>query len=54
MTATVRHAELWGTRKSKYDALHDGDIDEHIVAALNETIRLMAEIDKAIPKWPIE
>jgi Type ISP C-terminal specificity domain/N-6 DNA Methylase len=25
-----------------------------IVAALSETIRLMAEIDAAIPKWPIE
>ena len=25
-----------------------------IVTALNETIRLMAEIDAAIPKWPIE
>ncbi len=25
-----------------------------VVTALNETIRLMAEIDAAIPKWPIE
>lgn len=25
-----------------------------VVTALKETIRLMAEIDAAIPKWPIE
>jgi hypothetical protein len=25
-----------------------------VVAAHKETIRLMAEIDAAIPKWPIE
>jgi hypothetical protein len=25
-----------------------------VVTALSETIRLMAEIDAAIPKWPIE
>jgi hypothetical protein len=25
-----------------------------VVTALRETIRLMAEIDAAIPKWPIE
>jgi predicted helicase len=27
---------------------------QRIIVALNETIRLMAEIDAAIPKWPIE
>jgi len=27
---------------------------QRIVVALKETIRLMKEIDKAIPKWPIE
>jgi hypothetical protein len=26
---------------------------QKIVVALNETIRLMAEIDKLIPSWPI-
>ncbi len=25
-----------------------------VVTAINETIRLMAEIDAAIPKWPID
>jgi hypothetical protein len=25
-----------------------------VIKALSETIRLMAEIDAAIPKWPIE
>lgn len=25
-----------------------------VVTAINETIRLMAEIDAAIPKWPLE
>jgi hypothetical protein len=32
------------------------DDPEHyykVVTALSETIRLMAEIDAAIPKWPI-
>ena len=27
---------------------------QKVVLALKETIRLMAEIDKAIPGWPIE
>ena len=27
---------------------------QRVVVALQETIRLMAEIDKAIPKWPVE
>ena len=37
-------------RKLSYD-----DIQHYqkIVVALNETIRLMAEIDKLIPSWPI-
>jgi hypothetical protein len=26
---------------------------QRIVAAIKETTRLMAEVDKAIPKWPI-
>lgn len=36
--------------------LSDGDIQHYqrIVVALKETIRLMAEIDAAIPSWPIE
>ena len=27
---------------------------QRVVVAIKETIRLMAEIDKAIPNWPIE
>jgi hypothetical protein len=27
---------------------------QRVVVALKETIRLMKEIDKAIPNWPIE
>ncbi len=27
---------------------------QHIVVALNETMRFMSEIDAAIPKWPVE
>jgi len=27
---------------------------QRVVVALNETIRLMGEIDKSIPKWPME
>ena len=27
---------------------------QRVVVAIKETIRLMAEVDKAIPKWPIE
>ena len=27
---------------------------QKVIVALKETIRLMSEIDKAIPKWPIE
>jgi hypothetical protein len=36
--------------------LSNDDIDhyEKMVVAINETIRLMAEIDAAIPKWPID
>jgi hypothetical protein len=32
------------------------DLEHHrkVVTALSETIRLMAEIDAAVPKWPIE
>ena len=26
---------------------------QRVVVAIKETIRLMSEIDKAIPKWPI-
>jgi hypothetical protein len=34
---------------------HD-DLEHYgkVITALSETIRLMAEIDAAIPKWPIE
>jgi hypothetical protein len=36
--------------------LSNEDIEhyERMVVAINETIRLMAEIDAAIPKWPID
>lgn len=36
--------------------LSDEDIAhyEKIVVALKETIRLMAEIDAAIPEWPLQ
>jgi hypothetical protein len=27
---------------------------QRVVVAIKETIRLMSEIDKVIPKWPIE
>jgi hypothetical protein len=27
---------------------------QRVVVAIKETIRLMAELDKAIPNWPIE
>jgi len=27
---------------------------QRVVVAIKETIRLMSEIDKAIPNWPIE
>ena len=38
-------------RTSTYD-----DLERYckVVTALSETIRLMAEIDAAIPEWPIE
>jgi hypothetical protein len=29
-------------------------IPARVAVAIKETIRLMSEIDKAIPKWPIE
>jgi hypothetical protein len=27
---------------------------QRVVVAIKETIRLMSEIDKAIPRWPVE
>jgi hypothetical protein len=38
-----------GRKLSYDDILHY----QKIVVALNETIRLMAEIDNLIPSWPI-
>lgn len=38
-------------RKLTYDAIENYC---RIVTAIDETIRLMAEIDRAIPSWPIE
>ena len=38
-------------RTLTYEGLEDY---RKVVTALSETIRLMAEIDEAIPKWPIE
>jgi hypothetical protein len=36
--------------------LTDEDLEHYckVVTALSETIRLMAEIDAAIPRWPID
>ena len=34
--------------------LDDIKMLQRVVVAVKETIRLMAEIDKAIPNWPIE
>jgi predicted helicase len=47
--------EKW-LKDRKGRTLSDGDIQHYqrIVVALKETIRLMAEIDAAIPSWPIE
>ena len=39
-----------GRKLSHEDLIHY----QRIVVALKETIRIMAEIDKAIPNWPIE
>lgn len=41
-------------RKGRELTYDDINHYRNIVTALSETIRLMAEIDKAIPKWPIE
>jgi len=41
-------------RKGRTLSFDDIQHYEHIVAALNETIRLMERIDKAIPSWPIQ
>ncbi|MFO7674775.1 MAG: type ISP restriction/modification enzyme, partial [bacterium] len=38
-----------GRRLSHDDLIHY----QRIVVAIRETIRLMAEIDKAIPGWPV-
>ncbi|MBZ5668727.1 MAG: hypothetical protein LAO04_03245 [Acidobacteriia bacterium] len=39
-----------GRKLSSDDIFHY----QKVIVALKETIRLMAEIDAAIPKWPIE
>jgi hypothetical protein len=41
-------------RKGRKLAHDDITHYQRVVKAIKETIRLMAEIDKAIPKWPIE
>ena len=40
-------------RKSRKLTYADIQHYQKIVVSLNETIRLMAEVDKAIPAWPI-
>jgi predicted helicase len=48
-------AEKWlKDRKGRRLELADIEHYEKIIVALSETIRLMKEIDAAIPKWPIE
>jgi len=42
------------TSWSRTLTFHDLEHYCNVVTALSETIRLMAEIDAAIPKWPIE
>ena len=60
--------EVWELHIGGYQVLHkwlkdrkgrklsNDDIAHYqrVVVAIKETIRLMSEIDKAIPKWPIE
>ena len=41
-------------RKGRELSFEDLEHYGHIVSALSETIRLMAEIDRAIPQWPIQ
>jgi len=42
--------DRWGRQLSFDDLMHY----QKVVVALKETIGLMAEIDRAIPGWPIE
>jgi len=67
LTAKVFHAHLFGTRESKYERLAESDVSttqwtedtqhyQKVVVALNETIRLMTEIDEVIGQhggWPM-
>jgi len=41
-------------RRGRALSYEDLEHPRKVVTALSETIRLMAEIDAAIPKWPIE
>lgn len=41
-------------RRGRTLGYDDLEHDRKVVIALCETIRLMAEIDAAIPKWPME
>jgi hypothetical protein len=41
-------------RKGRVLSSEDISHYQSVVVALNETIRLMREIDETIPKWPIE
>jgi predicted helicase len=50
-----RVLERWlKDRKGRELTWHDTQHYQKIVVALRETIRVMGEIDAAIPKWPIE
>jgi predicted helicase len=50
-----RVCEKWlKDRKGRKLAFDDIRHYQRIVVALNETIRLMQDIDKAIPQWPID
>ena len=40
-------------RKGRVLSREDVDHYQRVVVALKETIRLMEEIDKAIPSWPL-
>lgn len=41
-------------RKGRVLSAEDISHYQRVVVALQETIRLMGEIDAAIPKWPVE
>jgi len=46
----------WWLKDRRYRTLTYDDLAHYakVVTALSETIRLMAEIDAAIPKWLVE